>query len=95
MPQILEIPSYFQLSALHKAEIISLFSELLGQPKDRSNFNQTHMVETAGFTFFLFLRAVFFAFINFLGTVASWIVTALMLVSSILNLADQLITCRA
>ena len=63
----LEIPSYFQSSALHKAEIISLFSELLAILKTGSNFNQTHMVETA---VLFFLKVVFFAFINFLGTVS-------------------------
>lgn len=65
----------------------------MGNPKDREVILIKPILwRQLGFTFFLFLCAVFFAFINFLGTVASWIVTVLMLVSAILNLADQLIT---
>ena len=44
------------------------------------------------FTFFLLICAIFFAFINFLGTFLSWLITLLMLLSAALNLLDQILS---
>ncbi|MFL2912735.1 MAG: hypothetical protein ACJZ5X_04660 [Opitutales bacterium] len=44
-----------------------------------------------GFTLFLFICSIYFAFMDFLGPVAGWIITVLVLVISILNFADQLL----
>jgi hypothetical protein len=45
-----------------------------------------------GFTLFLFICSIYFAFMDFLGPLAGWIITVLVLVISILNFADQLLT---
>tara|TARA_B100000886_G_scaffold259871_1_gene184739 strand:- start:335 stop:805 length:471 start_codon:yes stop_codon:yes gene_type:complete len=45
-----------------------------------------------GFTLFLFICSIYFAFMDFLGPVAGWIITVLALLISILNFADQLLT---
>tara|TARA_E500000178_G_scaffold57385_1_gene53920 strand:+ start:324 stop:797 length:474 start_codon:yes stop_codon:yes gene_type:complete len=45
-----------------------------------------------GFTLFLFICSIYFAFMDFLGPIAGWIITVLVLVISILNFADQLLT---
>ena len=44
----------------------------------------------SGFTLFLFLCGVFFAFIDYLGLIASWIGTVVLCIAGILSLLDQL-----
>ncbi len=44
----------------------------------------------SGFTLFLFMCGVFFAFIDYLGLIASWIGTILLCIAGILSLLDQL-----
>lgn len=43
-----------------------------------------------GFTLFLTLSSFFFAFIDFLGLIASWIGTIVLALAALLNLLDQL-----
>ena len=66
MPQILEIPFYFQLSALHKAEIFFYSLNYCGQSQRQgSNFNQTHIVEAVGFYFLSFFMCGVFRIYQF------------------------------